>query len=262
MTNKKLPLALLVAALAAVLALASVSAFGGDNGGGGKSADTNADVHDETRTQDRDDALLALARRDADDPFALGDADAPVVMIEYSDFQCPFCGKFARDTKPELVKKYVDDGVLRIEWRQFPIFGQESEDAARAGYAAGQQGKFWDFHDVVYGTKRKKNGGDFAQDKLEAYAREAGVSDLDRFRKDMKGDDAKAAIGADTSEGYGLGVSSTPAFLVNGEPVLGAQPTEVFVEVVEQARKAADKADEADEADKADTADKADEADE
>ncbi len=64
--------------------------------------------------------LLALARRDTADPLALGGPDAPVVLIEYSDFQCPFCGRFARETKPALVRDYVDKGFLRIEWRNFP----------------------------------------------------------------------------------------------------------------------------------------------
>ncbi|WP_374103454.1 DsbA family protein [Streptomyces sp. RK31] len=87
--------------------------------------------------------LLALARRDTADPLALGSPDAPVVLIDYSDFQCPFCGRFARETKPALVRDYVDKGILRIEWRDFPVFGAESDQAARAGWAAGQQDRFW-----------------------------------------------------------------------------------------------------------------------
>ena len=69
--------------------------------------------------------------------MALGDVDAPVVMISYSEFQCPFCGKYARDTEPILVEKYVDSGVLRIEWRDFPYLGPESTTAAQAGRGSG-----------------------------------------------------------------------------------------------------------------------------
>ncbi|UGY91972.1 DsbA family protein [Streptomyces gobiensis] len=239
--KQKLSVTLLIAALVGVLVLTSVSAFGwignSGNSGSGGASDPAASADEPSKAQKN--ALLALARRDAKDPYAMGKTDAPVVMIEYADFQCSFCGKFARDTKPELVKKYVDEGVLRIEWRQFPIFGKESETAALAGYAAGQQGKFWDFHDVAYGEERRKNSGAFAQDKVEAMAREAGVPDLDRFVKDMKSEDARTAVNKDTGEGYNLGVSSTPAFLVNGQPVLGAQPAEVFTSAIEQARKAA-----------------------
>lgn len=236
--GRKLSVTLLVVALVAVMALASVSAF--SDGGGSGSAPPTADQNTGSEEEQPSEELLALARRDADDPYARGAADAPVVMIEYSDFQCPFCGKFARDTKPELVEKYVEEGVLRIEWRQFPIFGNESENAARASYAAGQQGRFWEFHDVAFGEEREKNSGAFAQDKVEAMAQEAGVRDLSRFAKDMKSQDATAAISEDTNEGYALGVSSTPAFLVNGTPVLGAQSVEYFTATIEKAKSQAE----------------------
>lgn len=89
-----------------------------------------------TAASEADKALAALARRDPRDATAIGDVDAPVVMISYSEFQCPFCGKFARDTEPALIKKYVDTGVLRIEWRDFPYLGAESTLAGQAGRAA------------------------------------------------------------------------------------------------------------------------------
>ncbi|WP_371627189.1 DsbA family protein [Streptomyces sp. NBC_01116] len=182
-----------------------------------------------------DESLLALARRDASDALAVGRADAPVVMIEYSDFQCPFCGRFARETKPELLRHYVDKGILRIEWRNFPVFGEESRQAALAGWAAGRQKKFWEFHDVVYAEPRERNSGEFSADRLAAMAREAGVPDLAKFRSDMASDQAREAVEKDQDEGFGLGVSSTPAFLVNGKPILGAQPTDTFKDAVEAA---------------------------
>ncbi|MFB6603618.1 DsbA family protein [Streptomyces noursei] len=185
--------------------------------------------------------LLALARRDGADPMALGRADAPVVMIEYSDFQCPFCGKFARDTKPELLRSYVDKGVLRIEWRSFPIFGKESERAALASWAAGQQKKFWEFHDVAYSKERKRNTGEFSDEKLVDMARKAGVKDLERFKADLNSNKAREALRTDKNEAHDLGVTSTPAFLINGQPILGAQPTSTFKDVIEAAAKEAAK---------------------
>ncbi|MFF0699973.1 DsbA family protein [Streptomyces tendae] len=184
-------------------------------------------------------ALLALARRDGDDPLAVGRADAPVVMIEYSDFQCPYCGKFARDTEPELIRSYVDKGVLRIEWRNFPIFGDESEQAARAAWAAGQQDRFWEFHDQAYGETHKKNTGAFSADKLTSMAKAAGVKDLDKWRTDMDSDAADTAVRRDQEEGYALGVTSTPAFLINDVPVLGAQSVDTFKKTVEAAAEGA-----------------------
>ncbi|OLT26409.1 hypothetical protein BJF79_43495 [Actinomadura sp. CNU-125] len=134
--------------------------------------------------------------------------------------------------------RYVEDGDLRIEWRDFPIFGAESEAAARAGYAAGLQGRFWEFHDVAYAEERERNRGEFAADRLVEMARAAGVPDLDRFRVDMTLDPAVEALRRDRSEGYDLGVPSTPAFLINGKPLLGAQPLQVFENEIRAALRA------------------------
>ncbi|MCZ2528032.1 DsbA family protein [Streptomyces sp. NPDC059506] len=240
-TSRRRGIAAAAAVLVVALVLGVVSAVATANkdtsGASGGPAATVATPEAQPPSE-QDAELLALARRDADDPHAVGRADAPVVMIEYSDFQCPFCGKFARDTKPELMK-YVEDGTLRIEWRHFPLFGEESENAARAGYAAAQQDRFWQFHDVVYSEERKRNSGVFAPGKVEKMAREAGVPDIDRFRADMKSKKAGAFVTADSEEGYRLGVTSTPAFLVNSQPILGAQPLETFEAAIESAAKAA-----------------------
>ncbi|MFF0435221.1 DsbA family protein [Streptomyces sp. NPDC004327] len=192
------------------------------------SADPSAGVYPE---------LEAYARRDAADELALGRADAPVVLIEYADFKCGYCGKFARDTEPELVKKYVDSGVLRIEWRNFPIFGEESEAAARASWAAGRQGRFWEFHKAAYAPGAKEKG--FGKERLAALAKEAGVTDLARFQEDADSAAARAAVGKDQEQGYALGATSTPSFLVNGRPIAGAQPAETFTEAIEAAAKTA-----------------------
>ncbi|MCX4550459.1 MULTISPECIES: thioredoxin domain-containing protein [unclassified Streptomyces] len=190
-------------------------------------------------TPSPDNELAALARREKTDPQATGRADAPVVLIEYSDFQCPFCGQFARETQPALQRSYVDQGILRIEWRNFPIFGKESQQAALAGWAAGRQHKFWEFHTLAYSEPHKRNTGHFDQDQLTTLARKAGVEDLDRFRADMTSAAAHKAVQRDQEEGYALGVTSTPAFLVNGTPLLGAQPTDTFRKAIDAAAKAA-----------------------
>ncbi|WP_405439691.1 DsbA family protein [Streptomyces avidinii] len=178
--------------------------------------------------------LKALARRESGDKLAVGRADAPVVLIEYSDFKCGYCGKFARDTEPELVKKYVADGTLRIEWRNFPIFGAESEAAARAAWAAGQQDRFEAFHAAAYADGSKDKG--FAEPRLVELAREAGVPDLERFKADLAGEQAAAALKKDQEEGYRIGVTSTPSFLLNGRPVAGAQPLDTFTAAIARAK--------------------------
>ncbi|MCB5169678.1 thioredoxin domain-containing protein [Streptomyces bambusae] len=184
--------------------------------------------------------LVALARREAADPMAVGRADAPVVLIEYADYRCGYCGKYARDTEPALIEKYVENGTLRIEWRNSPIFGAESEAAARAAWAAGRQGRFAQFHAAAYAEGAKEQG--FGADRLAELAKQAGVPDLARFTRDMDGTEAKAALARDTAEAQRIGVSSTPSFLVNGRPIAGAQPESAFTEAIEAAARAAGKA--------------------
>lgn len=181
-----------------------------------------------------DDTWEQLVRRDPDDPMALGEPDAPVVMLSYSEFQCPFCGKFARDTAPIIIDQYVEDGTLRIEWRDFPYLGPESTTAAQGGRAAAAQGRFWDFHDAMYADQLPPNSGGLDEDHLVGIAEELGL-DVERFRTDLRSDATRRAIAEDFSQGQAIGVTGTPAFVINGVPVIGAQPTEVFEQAIEQA---------------------------
>ena len=180
-----------------------------------------------------DDPLLAVTRREAGDPLAKGAVDAPVVIVEYSDFQCPFCGRFARETAPVLEREYVDKGLVRIEWRDFPYLGPESTLAADAGRAAAAQDRFWEFHDAMYADQPPPNSGTITEEHLVDVAREAGL-DVKAFERDLAAKTGADGVRADFAEGQSIGVTGTPAFLVNGRPVMGAQPVEVFRQLIDQ----------------------------
>ncbi|QGV79770.1 DsbA family protein [Streptomyces ficellus] len=223
-----------VLAAAALLGAVSYTATKPDGPSAGPSAVAEASAEPQAGVHPE---LEKYARRDAKDPLAVGRADAPVVMIEYADFKCGYCGKFARETEPALIEKYVGEGTLRIEWRNFPIFGEESERAARAAWAAGRQGRFWQFHKAAYAEGAKEQG--FGEDRVLALAREAGVADLDRFGRDLDSEAAKQAVGKDQEQAYALGATSTPSFLVNGRPIAGAQPMETFTDAIDAAKREA-----------------------
>ncbi|MGW1075666.1 DsbA family protein [Streptomyces sp. NPDC002537] len=231
-----------IAAIGAVVALvvalvAAGIAIGKNAGGSGKRGPAADSAPSSDQRQEVYDKLeKATARRADGDPLAVGRTDAPVVLVEYADYQCSYCGKFTRDSQPELIKKYVDEGTLRIEFRNFPIFGKDSERAARASWAAGQQGRFWQFHDEVYAKTRK--GDALAEDKLVDMAKDSGVTDLDKFRADLNGTASADAVKKDQEEGYSIGVQSTPSFLVNGQPIAGAQPMSAFDEAIARAKAA------------------------
>lgn len=192
---------------------------------------------DQKGQSDQQDQKVDLARRKSGDPMALGKTDAPVVLIEWSDFRCPFCGVWARDTKPKLMK-YVKQGTLRIEFRDMPIFGKQSNKAAVAGRAAAAQGRFWQFYDAVYDAAPKRGHPDLTSAKLDHFGKKAGIKDMDAFRSAIKNEKQLKKIKSDSQQAAQLGASSTPAFLINDTPILGAQPTDSFVkEIKKQAKK-------------------------
>ena len=173
-----------------------------------------------------------LARRLEDDPAALGAVDAPVVMVEFADYRCPFCGVFARDMQPQLIQDYVEPGLLRIEWRDTPIFGEESVDGAVAARAAGAQGMFWEYYDALFAYEGSGHQS-LPRERLLEIAQEIGVPDLSQFESALDDEDLLTEVGMDYTESQSVGVYSTPAFLIGGTPILGAQPYEVFQEAIE-----------------------------
>lgn len=183
--------------------------------------------------------LSKLPRRDPNDPVAKGRPDAKVVVIEYSDWRCPFCALWARNTLPEL-QTMLDDGTLRIEYRDMPIFGEQSDLAARAGRAAARQGTFWPFYDAVFASAPERGHPDLNRGKLRELAQKAGVPDLDRFEADLSDTRLDATIRRDVAEAQQLGAPrSVPLFIVGDEALMGAQPTDAFLAAIErQAAKA------------------------
>lgn len=226
--------------VAVVLVIAVMLLLGymlGSQGGSNQGASNQA--ASQQAEQQQESPLAKLARRTPEDPLALGKHDAPVVLLNYGDYRCPFCAKFSRDIEPELIKRYVDAGVLRIEWRDFPIFGEESLHAAKAGRAAASQGKFWEYLSAIYQDAPDNGHASLPHATLVDYAKQVGISDIGKFEADMNDPSADADIRADATEGSEIGVSSTPTFLINGEPILGAQPLDQFVSAIEQAKAAA-----------------------
>jgi len=188
-----------------------------------------ADVSEEDR------ALLAgLARREPDDPRALGDVDAPVVLIEWADFFCPYCGVYARDTEPELIDRYVDAGILRIEWRDLPLQGDEALQAALAGQAAADQDAFWELHEVLYEADLRRGDATFDREFLIEAVEGLGL-DVARFEASLDDPETLARVQEDAALAQGLGVTGTPAFIVGGRPMVGAQPVDRFVTLIEMA---------------------------
>lgn len=164
--------------------------------------------------------------------MTLGRDDAPITVVEYSDFQCPFCGIFSRDIQPRLIEEYVETGQVRFEWRAFPIFGRFSEEAALAAYCAHDQGEFWAFHDELYRRVGGLSQGEKNIDTLVKIARDLEL-DAGRFRTCVVDGEHAGRVLADFGEGRALNIAGTPAFTVNGVLMVGAQPVETWQRVFE-----------------------------
>ncbi|GLF98177.1 DsbA family protein [Streptomyces yaizuensis] len=175
-------------------------------------------------------------RREAGDPLAIGSPDAPVVMNDYLDFRCGSCTTFAREIEPVLVEKYVNSGQLRIEWRNVPLLGEDSARAARAAWAAGQQGRFRQFRALALAEGTET--GALSESSLRKMAAKAGVPDPDRFSKDLHGRMADAAIVRDQAEAEEIGITSLPFLLINGQPVKGSLSLAAVTQAIEKALRA------------------------
>jgi protein-disulfide isomerase len=176
----------------------------------------------------------------ADDP-TLGQADAPVTIVEYGDFKCPFCTRFAQETEPQLVHQYVDTGKVRLVWRDFPRIDAGSPVAAAAARCAAKQGRFWPYHDALYdyiwtnwyGAGRSAEGLTAYDGHYEELAQSVGL-DLDAFRSCVSSGRTRSIVTASHQEGLADGVTGTPTFLVNGQRVVGAQPFALFAQLIDQ----------------------------
>ena len=171
------------------------------------------------------------------DDHSIGDPNAPVVIEEYGDFQCPFCRRFHDETLPQIVDAYVDTGQVYFIYRHFPVVdgndpAQESHAAAAAAVCAGRQNRFWDYHDVLFANQTGENIGDFSDPRLQAMAKQLGL-DMDAFDACDRTADAPASVLADSLLAQQNGVNATPSFLINGELLVGAQPFEAFQQAIE-----------------------------
>ncbi len=163
-----------------------------------------------------------------------GDESAPVEFVMWADYQCPFCGRFEAQSLPELRRRYVETGKMKFVWRNFENYGSESQDAAVAAHCAGEQDKFWEYHDILYANQRGINTGAFTTSNLLRFASELGL-EATAFTTCLGGLGYDAVISADKKLGRSEGVNATPTFFINDEMVVGAQPTETFVDLIEAA---------------------------
>ncbi len=155
-----------------------------------------------------------------------GGAKAPVTIIEFSDYQCPFCGR-AEGVVDEVMKHYGNK--VRLVYRDFPLpMHPQARPASEAANCANAQGKFWEYHAALFANQTALD-----EDKLKEYGKNVGL-DAAKFEQCLKDKPFKAAIDKDVADGEKVGVNGTPAFFINGRMLSGAQPFDKFKEVIDE----------------------------
>ncbi len=156
---------------------------------------------------------------------AKGPAAAPVTIVEFSDFQCPFCVR-AEDTVKKVMQTY--EGKVRLVYRDFPLpFHPEAQKAAEAAQCAGDQGKYWDMHEKLFANQQA-----LKPDALKGYAKDLKL-DQGKFDKCLDSGEKASVVDANRKAGEKVGVTGTPAFFINGVQLTGAQPFEEFKTIID-----------------------------
>jgi protein-disulfide isomerase len=163
-----------------------------------------------------------------DDDTIKGNPNAPVTIVEWSDFECPFCTRFYEETLGQITKEYIDTGKVKLVYRDFPLgFHAQAQKAAEAAECAGEQGKFWEMHDALF-----DNGVSGGVTSFKSFAKDIGLNTED-FDECLDSGQMADEVKKDMADGQRVGITGTPGFIINGQLVTGAQPFENFRQVIE-----------------------------
>lgn len=167
----------------------------------------------------------------AEGNYFKGEEDAPVTIHEFSDYQCPFCGRFFNDALPQIEENYIKTGKVKFVFNDFPLdsIHPQATPAALAARCAGDQDKYWDMHDTIF-----KNQAGLSDANYKKWAADLGLNTA-TFNDCLDSQKHLSAVRKDLLEGQQAGVRGTPAFIINGQLVSGAQPYAVFQQAIESA---------------------------
>ncbi|MFH1401034.1 MAG: thioredoxin domain-containing protein [Nanoarchaeota archaeon] len=158
-----------------------------------------------------------------DDDAVRGDAKAPITIVEFSDYECPFCARFYTQTLGQIETNYIDTGKAKLIFRDFPLsFHPQAQKAAEAAECAGEQGKYYDMHDLLFGS-----GVAGGVDGFKQYAADIGL-DTTAFDTCLDSGKMAAETAKDMQDGAAAGISGTPGFIINGRQISGACPFATF----------------------------------
>jgi protein-disulfide isomerase len=220
-----LPLAILLGG--AMVALAVYTSNGKKSSGTTAGAETGSGSDQQT------------ADVSVDDDAVLGNADAKVTIIEFSDYQCPYCRAFWKNTFPQLKSEYIDKGLARFVYRDFPLdYHDMSQKYAEATECAADQNKFWEMHDKIFAEQEKKGSGTtisgITVKDVKKWAQQIGL-DSGAFGQCLDSGKYADEVKKDFADAEKAGLDGIPSFVINGQLLVGAQPFSAFKTAIDKA---------------------------
>ena len=167
------------------------------------------------------------------DPRSMGNPNAPVVITEWVDFQCPACRSYVMTREPQLIRQYVATGKVRIVAREFPFIGPESFLAAEAALAAAAQGRYWDYRGLLFQHQRAENSGVFTSDNLKRFAAQLGLNQA-AFDAALDQHTYQSLVQAEVQQGDSVGVTATPTLFINGQKIEGVPTINRLSQLIDQ----------------------------
>jgi protein-disulfide isomerase len=151
--------------------------------------------------------------------MTIGDPNAPVKVVEYGDYQCPFCAEFNKDGMPPLLADYISTGKVQLTFVPFSFLGDESIAAAEAAFCANDQGKFWAMHETIYANHNGENIGNLSASRLREMAQKSGL-DLNQYDACINAGTHQGDVQNSSATARTAGIASTPSFVINnGDPI-------------------------------------------
>jgi protein-disulfide isomerase len=161
-------------------------------------------------------ASIEVAAKPMESGLNAGDPNAPVKVVEFADFQCPYCQIYWKQLEPTIISTYVATNKIYYTYSPMAFLGQESIDAAEAAYCANDQNKFWEYRDYIFSNQTGENSGDFTQAKLIAFAKKLNL-DTNTFSSCLTSGKYAKQVEDDNTFASQQGVNSTPSFVINGK---------------------------------------------
>ena len=188
------------------------------------------------RTPNTEDESKTLELKDAP---VLGSKDATITIVEVGDYQCHMCKLWFEETRPQIIENYVETGKANLVFIDMPFLGRDSTPASEATYCADDQGKYWEYHSMLFTYQEEIDDGWASANRLQAFAFNLGL-DIEQFDKCMKTDDHRSLVNSNMQIARNeFGANSTPTFMIintstgEAEKIVGAHPYSTFVSVID-----------------------------